>query len=463
MAGKKRQVLLVSNEKSVRWTLGSALLENGYEVETADDLSSARTLLKKDPTVVFLDLDLAQDSLELLKEEPIRDKDSVALMLHSKKSEDQVPESIKRGAAQSFEKPVEIRRILDVIEDLMADTEIRREVKSAEPIVIGNRETDRFILGKNPKMKKIFDVVERVATSPHSTVLIQGESGVGKEMVAKAVHFGTVKKIGQFMEINCGALPESLLESELFGHEAGSFTDAKHLKKGLIELASGGTLFLDEIGEMPLELQSSILRVIETKRFKRVGGTQDIEVQLRIIAATHQDLQKAVAERRFRQDLFFRLNVVPIFIPPLRERPEDIPILASYFIDFFNRELGRNIRGLSPTARNRLQNYVWPGNVRELRNVLERAILLEDEDRILLHEILIDMPHDMMPVMQQNERDGDFVPITLRELELQAVRQTLAWARGNKTKAAKALGISRQTLREKVRRLDDGALAGTPT
>ncbi|NNE09489.1 MAG: sigma 54-interacting transcriptional regulator, partial [Gemmatimonadetes bacterium] len=196
--------------------------------------------------------------------------------------------------------------------------------------------------------------------------------------------------------------------------------------------------------------------------FKRVGGTEDIEVQLRIIAATHQDLQKAVAERRFRQDLFFRLNVVPIYIPPLRERPEDIPILASYFIDFFNRELGRNIRGLSPTARKRLQNYVWPGNVRELRNVLERAILLEDEDRILLHEIPIDMPHDMMPMMQQSEREGDFVPITLRELELQAVRQTLAWARGNKTKAAKALGISRQTLREKVRRLDEGALASTP-
>jgi transcriptional regulator with PAS, ATPase and Fis domain len=257
------------------------------------------------------------------------------------------------------------------------------------------------------------------------------------------------------MEINCGSLPANLLESELFGHEKGAFTDAKNQKRGLVELARGGTLFLDEIGEMPVELQAVLLRVIETKRFKRVGGIEDIEVRLRIVAATNQDMKKAVAEKRFRKDLYFRLNVVPISLPPLRERPEDLPILANYFIDYFNKELSRNIRGLSPSARARLQEYAWPGNVRELRNVIERAILLESDDLILLEHLPLEISAGMTESFETEERE-DFVPISLSEAERLQILKTIEWARGNKTRAARTLGISRQTLREKLRQYEAG-------
>ena len=452
------RIVLVEDDKRVRWSLGSALLEAGYEVDVARRVDEARKLISSvKPAVVFVDLDLPGDPpIELVREITAPAGDKVVLMLSSTASSAEASEGIKMGAVHSFPKPLDSKKILGVLSDLMADSEIRQEAKQAEPIIVGNRETDKFILGTDPKMREIFRVVERLATSPGSTVLIEGESGVGKEMIAKAVHHNTPESAGRFIEINCGSLPANLLESELFGHESGAFTDAKSQKKGLIEIASGGTLFLDEIGEMPIELQATLLRVIETKRFKRVGGVTDIEVDLRFVAATNQNLKEAVAQKRFRKDLYYRLNVVPIHLPALRQRVQDIPILATFFIDHFNRELSRNIRGLSPSARNRLQDYDWPGNVRELRNVIERAILLESDDLILLEHLPLEISAGLSEVGLGGfgDEEEEFVPISLSEAERRQILKTVEWARGNKTKAARTLGISRQTLREKLRQYE---------
>jgi transcriptional regulator with PAS, ATPase and Fis domain len=257
-------------------------------------------------------------------------------------------------------------------------------------------------------------------------------------------------------------LPENLLESELFGHEKGAFTDARDRKRGLLEIANTGTLFLDEIGEMPIGLQARLLRVLETKTFRRIGGIVDIEVGLRIVAATNRDLKREAQEGRFREDLFFRLNVVPIDIPPLRERPEDVPILASYFVQTFNRELGRNVRGFSPDARELLRGYHWPGNVRELKNVIERAILLESADLILGSHLPLEVA-SRRPAPLATAATEDFDPRPLREVELEYIRRTVEHFGGNKSKAARVLGISRQTLRDKLQaaeRAEDGAGTG---
>jgi two-component system response regulator AtoC len=301
-------------------------------------------------------------------------------------------------------------------------------------------------------MQKIAEVIEKVSASKASTVLIQGESGTGKEVVAKAIHFQGVTRDKPFMEINCSSLPENLLETELFGHEKGAFTDAKKSKQGLVELAEGGTLFLDEIGEMPLGLQTRLLRLIETKRFRRIGGVTDIEVSTRIIAATNRDLRRAKEQGKFRDDLYFRLMVIPIYVPALRERKEDIPILASYLIDYFNQELNRSVRGLSREAREAMMEYDWPGNVRELRNVIERAILLESKDLILLEHL----PGDILrgravPAPILDSSGVTDMPISLEEAERRAIAGALKWAGGNKSRAARVLGITRQTLRHKMR------------
>jgi transcriptional regulator with PAS, ATPase and Fis domain len=296
------------------------------------------------------------------------------------------------------------------------------------------------------------EVIEKVSASKASTVLIQGESGTGKEVVARAIQFQGLDSGGQFMEINCATLPENLLESELFGHRKGAFTDAQKDKQGLVELAEGGTLFLDEIGEMPMNLQSKVLRLIETKRFRRIGGVEDIEVNTRVIAATNRDLKTAISEGRFRDDLYFRLMVIPIYVPALRERKEDIPLLASLFIDYFNKELARSVRGVSREALGIMMGYDWPGNVRELRNTIERAILLESIDVILPEHL----PRELLeagggPILDSSRRDQ--VPISLKEAERRAIIQALRWAGGNKSKAARVLGITRQTLRQKIKTL----------
>jgi DNA-binding NtrC family response regulator len=364
---------------------------------------------------------------------------------------------VSLGAYYFLPKPFELKKVIHLVDDAMVNIETLREARNARQIRIGNRDTDRFIVGSSDRMAGVVDIIEKVAASSTSTVLIQGESGTGKELVAKAIHHLSHEKDRRpFLAINCAGLPENLLESELFGHEKGAFTDARDRKRGLLEIANGGTLFLDEIGEMPVGLQARLLRVLETKTFRRLGGVTDIEVGLRIVAATNRDLKREAQEGRFREDLFFRLNVVPINIPPLRDRPRDVPVLASYFVQHFNRELTRSVRGFSTEARDRLMAYHWPGNVRELKNVVERAILLESADVILAEHLPLEItpdPNRIAPPEHRTEH-APFLPRPLRDVELEHIRRTLDHFEGNKSRAARCLGISRQTLRDKLTAAD---------
>jgi len=453
--GKPARVLIIGGEKRVRWSLGSALIEAGYSVEETPVGVDGIEALRGGADLVVLDFDLeGGDGIGTLERIRSVDAEVLVLALISPAHRSDSSKASKVPGCHTLDKPINPQRLVAVVIDLLADSEIRQEAERIDPIVVGNRQTDRLILGRSKQMRDVYRIVERVSQSPSSTVLIEGESGTGKEMVAKAIHWNMKGRDGRFVEINCGSLPANLLESELFGHERGAFTDAKQQKRGLVEIAEKGTLFLDEIGEMPVELQATLLRVIETKRFKRVGGTEDIDVNVRFVAATNQDLKEAVREKRFRKDLFYRLNVVPIYLAPLRERAEDLPILATYFIDLFNKELTKNIRGLSPSARARLQEYAWPGNVRELRNVIERAILLESDDLILLEHLPLEISAGMTESFDVEEKDEEFVPISLSEAERIQILKTIEWSRGNKTQAARTLGISRQTLREKLRQYE---------
>jgi two-component system, NtrC family, response regulator AtoC len=294
-------------------------------------------------------------------------------------------------------------------------------------------------------MQKIKALLARVAASPASTVLLTGETGTGKDLAAKAVHYNSDRASRSFVNITCSALPEQLLESELFGHERGAFTDARQQKRGLFETADGGTVFLDEIGEMTPTLQSKLLRFLEEKAFKRVGGLADVRVDVRVVAATNRDLEDEVKGGKFREDLFYRLQVMPIPLPPLRERKGDVALLAAYYIERFNREFKKRVRGLSPAATQVLEQYQWPGNVRELRNAIERAMLLIDRDRL--------EPDDFTTLTRSVEPTQFRLPpggVNLDEVERQLLTQALERAGGNQSQAAQLLGINRDQVRYRV-------------
>jgi DNA-binding NtrC family response regulator len=449
------RVLIVDDEKTLRVSLALALREDGYEVDEAETGAEALAkVVAEPPHVLLLDLRLPdEDGIEVFKKIRARTRDPVVIMMTAYGVVEAAFEAVRLGAYYYISKPFSLDRMKELIANAVENVALRREAESIRQIKLGERDSDKFLLGRTEKMEDVYQIITKVAESKSSTVLIQGECGTGKELVAKAIHHASVGRAQPFMVINCGSLPANLLESELFGHEAGAFTDARKRKLGLMELAQNGSLFLDEIGELPLPLQTSLLRAIETKTFKRVGGVQDIQVNTRIIAATNRDLRREVAMGRFRKDLFFRLNVVPIVLPPLRERREDILLLASHFIDHFNKELTKNIRGFSPSARRRLVEYDWPGNIRELRNVLERAVLLESEEIILLEHLPLEISAGAAEGMSPDptENVAAFAPGPLDEIEKRHILHTLQWTSGNKTRAAKILGISRQTLREKLK------------
>lgn len=446
------RILIVDDEKTLRVSLALALREEGYEVEEAATGEEALARLAPAPhDVVLLDLRLPdRDGIGILKEIRARSVEPVVIMMTAHMGGEAGFEAHRLGAFTFVDKPFELSRMKDLIRTALEDKALRSE---AVEMTCGNRDSDRFLLGKTEKMKEVRQIILKVAEARSPTVLIQGESGTGKELVAKAIHHHSVGVAFPFLVVNCGALPGNLLESELFGHEAGAFTDARKRKPGLMELANRGTLFLDEIGEMSQSLQATLLRAIETKTFRRVGGIQDIQVDVRIIAATNRDLKREVAMNRFRKDLFFRLNVVPIALPPLRERREDVQLLASHFLAHFAKELNKSVHGFSREARRLLSDYSWPGNIRELRNVIERAVLLHDSEKTtLLEHLPIETglgAHD--PTLAAFGTGGGFVPGPLADAEERHILATIRWTNGNKTRAAKILGISRQTLREKLK------------
>ena len=297
-------------------------------------------------------------------------------------------------------------------------------------------------------------MIQKIAQSDASTVLIQGESGTGKELVARAVHAGSSRADKAFMAINCAALPENLLESELLGHEKGAFTDAKAQKKGLLELADGGSVFLDEIGDMPYPMQAKLLRILEDKTFKRVGGVKDIQVDVRIISATNQEIKTLMMENKFRKDLYYRLQVVPIYLPPLRERKEDILPLARHFIETFNLEFRKNVKEISEKAREFLIRYDWPGNVRELKNVIERAMILNSEDILLLEHLPVELVGGMLPAASPAASSINIPTegMSLEKVEEELVKQALAAAGGNQSKAADMLGVQRDAFRRRMKK-----------
>jgi DNA-binding NtrC family response regulator len=448
------EIAVLGQDGTTRLQITQALKGAGhtvFEISSPDEALDLLGRLACD--VLIADTDQVEtDHVDFLKSCRRASRDAAIILVAGQVEIEMAFEAARLGASQYVAKPVEIDRILDIVDRALDGARLKREAASVRQIIVGYRRSDTFVLGKSELMQKIAEVIEKVATSKASTVLIQGESGTGKELVAKAIHFQGSGRDKPFMEINCATVPENLLESELFGYEKGAFTDAKAGKKGLVDLAEGGSLFLDEVGEMPPNLQTKVLRLIETKRFRRIGGVKDIEVSTRIIAATNRDLRAAMQHGRFRDDLYFRLMVIPIYVPALRERKGDIPILALFFTDYFNTELAKSVRGLSRETREILMDYDWPGNVRELRNVIERAILLESTDLILPEHLPRDIMEGRAPggTGLISSRDGRG-PISLKEAEHRAIIAALDWAEGNKSKAARALGISRQTLRNKLK------------
>ena len=379
-------VLIVDDEDLIRWSLGERLRGDGYTILEAATGQAALEQFKEGVDLVLLDYRLPDtDGLTVLREMKKLDPDVLVILLTSFVSVETAVDAMKLGAFHFANKPFNLDEVSAIVARALDTTRLRREVRQlraneARPYSL------RAIVGQSEAMETLRQMVAKVAASPASTVLLTGESGTGKDLVAKAIHYNSTRTSRPFMNITCSALPEQLLESELFGHERGAFTDARMQKRGLLESAEGGTVFLDEIGEMVPALQAKLLRVLEEKSFKRVGGSADIRVDVRVVAATNRNLDEQVAKGAFRSDLFYRLNVLPIRLPPLRDHAEDVPALVNFFIDTFNSEFKKRVTGVTPAAETLLTRYGWPGNVRELRNAVERAMLLSEGVRLDVHD-----------------------------------------------------------------------------
>ncbi len=438
-------ILVVDDEELVRWTLNETLSDEGYTVDVAETGEIAlEKFNKKKFDLVILDIKLPgiQGDKVLEKIRDI-DREALVLMITAHGGIESAVQCMKNGAFHYLQKPFEIDEVKLLVKQALELASLRIRI---EDHVEKQKVEFSFegIVGKSPAMMKVFDIARKVADRPTSTLLILGESGTGKGMLVRAIHFNSPISSQPFIEINCAAIPETLLESELFGYEPGAFTDARKRKIGLVEKAHLGTLFLDEIGDMSLPLQAKLLKVIEEKRFNRLGGEDPITIESRFIAASNQDLENMVRETRFREDLLFRLNVITITLPPLRDRDDDVILLAKHFISLLNQEIGRNIESINPDAAAALRTYHWPGNIRELRNVIERVMILEEGPTIELENL----PPNIQGKIQPG--DGSEGPLTLEELEKDYILRTLDANDGNISQTAKTLGISRHTIMRKL-------------
>jgi DNA-binding NtrC family response regulator len=449
------RILVVDDEANARSALAELLREEGYAVETAAD--GFKALPKLDefaPDLVLTDLKMpGMDGMELMKRAWEGDPERVVVVMTAYGSVDTAVAAMRQGAADYLTKPINVDELVLVLQRVLERRRLRAEAGHLRQR-LAERRSMKNIIGSSGVMQRVFDTVLQVAPSKAS-VLITGESGTGKELIAEALHEHSPRAKGPFVKLHCAALAETILESELFGHEKGSFTGAAGRRDGRFQQADGGTLFLDEIGEISPSIQVKLLRFLQEKQFERVGGNQTIKVDVRIIAATNRDLGKMVKEGTFREDLFYRLNVVSIDMPSLRERPSDIPLLAMHFLKKYALENEKTIVGFNDEALGALSRYAWPGNVRELENAIERAVIICRGDMI--------RPEDLAPQIATAERTADGGPVvpgaTLAQLEKYAILKTLEHTGGSTSRAAEILGISTRKIQYRLREYQGGAAA----
>jgi len=466
----QRKILIVDDEKLVCWAISRKCAEFGFQSIQAETAEQAlQQVASESPDAILLDVHLPDMSgialLEKLKQAP--DMPPVIMMTADPQLED-VKTALRLGAYDFIGKPIQFEELSVTLQNAMETSSLRTEVESLRG-EMRRRTGYHEVIGVSRKITELMKFVYKVAASEASTILIQGESGTGKDLIAKAIHYKSSRKDKPFVAINCSAIPESLMEAELFGHERGAFTDAKAMKKGLFEMADGGTLFLDEIGELSPLLQAKLLRVLEDQLIRRVGGVRDIQVNVRVIAASNRDLERAVREGHFRQDLYYRLAIISIFLPNLRERKEDIPPLVDFFLAHYNRKFRKSVQGLTEDARRLILDYNWPGNVRELKNALERAMILAEGPLLEAEDLPIAVAGGSLGAAA--EPSSTFVtpsgwkpkrslpPLSipeggtsLEEMEHAMVEMALRQSHGNQIKAARLLDISRDALRYKMKK-----------
>jgi two-component system response regulator AtoC len=448
----KTRVLIIEDEKLIRWSLRQRFVEEGYIADEAESGGEGlRKLRDASYDLITLDYKLPDmTGLDVLRQVRKADPDIVVVMLTAYSNVEDAVTAMRLGAFDYVSKPFKMDELMQTIEHGLETTLLKRQVRDFRA-QMKSRFGIEGIIGASPAMLQLFATIRDVASSGASTIFLSGESGTGKDLVAKTIHYNSDRADHPFMNITCTAMAETLLESELFGYERGAFTDAKSLKKGLLEVAHGGTVFLDEVGDMPLVLQAKLLRFLEERMFRRVGGVHDIEVDVRVIAATNRDIDKLVQEGKFREDLYYRLNIIPVPLAPLRQRGGDIMLLAKHYVARFSSEFRKPITEVRPDAEQKLMSYPWPGNVRELRNAVERAVLLCKHDYIDADDLVLGRATD-----QSGEAiAGLQLPpggVDLARVEEQLVRQALDRTGGNQTHAAALLSLSRDQLRYRLQK-----------
>jgi two-component system nitrogen regulation response regulator GlnG len=458
-----KNILVVDDEESIRWVIKKGLEKKGYAVHTAEDGSDAISLLSKNKyLIVFLDIFLPDESgIKILGRIKKEYKDTSVVIMTAQGTMKNAIEAMQKGAYDYITKPFDMEEIYLLVEKVENLKNLERKVSTLED-ELRTRYDVGEIVGKSQRMQKVFKTIGKAAASD-LTVLITGESGTGKELVARALHKASERTQAPFVAVNCAAIPKDLLESELFGYEKGAFTGATESRGGKFEQADGGTIFLDEIGDMDISLQAKILRVIQEREFYRVGGKIQIKVDVRIIAATNQDIEALVKDKKFREDLYHRLNVIAIHTPPLRERREDIPLLADYFLKRFSSELDSEVSYITDKAMGILKNHEWQGNVRELENIIKRAIVMSSGDSILPEHLPITEGvkreiHSLHDIIKDKvdgiDREGNLYNEIISDIERELLSAVLKKTDWNQLKAAEILGINRNTLSRKIKELD---------
>ena len=450
---KRNKILVVDDEHLIRWSLEQNLKKQGYDVVTAGNGEDALRIAREEqPDLVLLDIQLPGISgIEVLEKLKELDEDILVIMVTAHGGLDIAVNAMRLGAYDYVSKPFNLDELSIIIRKSLETSDLKQEVARLRT---ETKQSAPNIIGDSRHMQYLMEVLDKVAKSEATTVLVQGESGTGKELVAKWIHYSSNRAGKPFIAINCAAVPATLLESELFGHEKGAFTDAKATKKGLFELADGGTVFLDEIGDMEMGMQAKLLRFLEDRTFRRIGGGRVFTVDVRIISATNKDLQKSIEDKSFRNDLYYRLQVIPIFLPPLRERREDIIPLAAHFIEVYNKDFNKKVQGIAAMAERLMHDYNWPGNVRELKNVIERAIIPGNDETLLLEHLPLEIvakasPQGGAPMSAfRLPPDG----IDIEEVEKELIRQALEITEWNQSKAAKKLRLGIDAFRYRMKK-----------